>query len=222
MTARARIRDAAIACFAEQGFDASFRAIAERAEVSPGLITHHFGSKSALREACDAEVLREYRTMKSEGLAEPRLALVRALGAPGLSASLVVYMLRAIHAGGEGARTFLDHLVEDLRPVMAEAVASGLVRPSRDEDARLRFLVNMSMGAILVQFLTSPGLTPAQFLDSLSDPRHPTFLPLLELYAEGLTTSSDLLDTYLSLTESRHDPAADPDGTIPSSSTSEV
>jgi AcrR family transcriptional regulator len=203
LTARARIRDAAIECFAEQGFDTPFRTIAARAQVSPGLITHHFGSKTALREECDAEILRRYTTMKSEGVAEPRTALLRALGPAGMSASLVVYMLRAIHAGGEGARAFLENLVEDLRPIMAESVASGLVRPSRDEEARLRLLVNMSMGAILVQFMTSPGLTPQQFLDSLSDPRRPTFLPLLELYTEGLMTSSELLDTYLSQTAPR-------------------
>ncbi|GAA3606686.1 TetR family transcriptional regulator [Marihabitans asiaticum] len=52
VTARARIRDGALALFAERGEDAvTIRQIAERAEVSPGLVVHHYGSKAGLREA---------------------------------------------------------------------------------------------------------------------------------------------------------------------------
>lgn len=55
LTARARIRDAALRHFGEHGFDrATIRGIAETAGVSSGLVRHHFGSKDALRDACDA------------------------------------------------------------------------------------------------------------------------------------------------------------------------
>ncbi|MER7498837.1 TetR family transcriptional regulator [Nonomuraea pusilla] len=55
LTARARIRDAALRHFGEHGFErATIRGIAETAGVSSGLVRHHFGSKQALREACDA------------------------------------------------------------------------------------------------------------------------------------------------------------------------
>ena len=55
LTARARIRDAALLHFGEQGFDrATIREIARTAGVSSGLVRHHFGSKQALREACAA------------------------------------------------------------------------------------------------------------------------------------------------------------------------
>jgi TetR/AcrR family transcriptional regulator, regulator of cefoperazone and chloramphenicol sensitivity len=54
LTARARIRDAAIELFAERGIDgATIRDIAQAAEVSSGLLRHHFGSKEGLRDACD-------------------------------------------------------------------------------------------------------------------------------------------------------------------------
>ncbi|WP_269750573.1 TetR/AcrR family transcriptional regulator [Microbispora sp. ATCC PTA-5024] len=54
LTARARIRDAALYHFGEHGFErATIRGIAETAGVSPGLVRHHFGSKQGLREACD-------------------------------------------------------------------------------------------------------------------------------------------------------------------------
>ena len=45
LTARARIRDAALALFAERGTDgATIRDIAKAAGVSGGLVRHHFGS----------------------------------------------------------------------------------------------------------------------------------------------------------------------------------
>lgn len=197
LTARARIRDVAIECFAEDGFGASFRAIAARASVSPGLITHHFGSKAILRAECDAEVLRSYQALKTEAIADPSAYLFARLTGPGVASTVVVYMLRAIHAGGEPARQFLDSLVDQARVVMAESVASGLVRPSRDEEARLRYLTHQAMGAMLVRFVTSPGLTPDEFVASLHDAEGEAVLPILELYTEGLLTSRQMLDDYV-------------------------
>ena len=68
LTARARIRDAAITSFAATGFDATVRQIATQAGVSAGLVIHHFGSKDGLRAACDAEVLRRIFELKSDTL----------------------------------------------------------------------------------------------------------------------------------------------------------
>ncbi|MBU2667447.1 TetR/AcrR family transcriptional regulator [Actinoplanes bogorensis] len=60
LTARARIRDAAIQLFAERGVDsATIRDIAQQADVSSGLLRHHFGSKEGLRDACDEWALNE-------------------------------------------------------------------------------------------------------------------------------------------------------------------
>jgi AcrR family transcriptional regulator len=60
LTARARIRDAAIALFAERGIAAAtIRDIAEAAGVSSGLLRHHFGSKEGLRDACDEYALNQ-------------------------------------------------------------------------------------------------------------------------------------------------------------------
>ncbi|MGX6606018.1 TetR/AcrR family transcriptional regulator [Micromonosporaceae bacterium Da 78-11] len=60
LTARARIRDAAIELFAERGIDgATIRDIAQAAGVSSGLLRHHFGSKEGLRDACDEYAMAE-------------------------------------------------------------------------------------------------------------------------------------------------------------------
>ncbi|KGM17954.1 TetR/AcrR family transcriptional regulator [Actinotalea fermentans] len=197
LTARARIRDAAIACFAEAGFDTPFRTIAARADVSPGLITHHFGSKAALRAECDAEVFRRYHALKSDTLDDPSANLLERLARPGDAALVTVYMLRALHAGGTAARDFFESLVEHVRQVTAESVAAGLVRPSRDEDARARYLTAHSMGAMLVQYLLDPGRSPDDFVASVLTQERGQALPILELYTEGLFTNRRMLDEYL-------------------------
>ena len=197
LTARARIRDAAISCFAEAGFETSFRTIAARAGVSPGLITHHFGAKAALRAECDAEVFRRYHALKSAVVDEPGGALLARLAQPGDAAVVTAYMLRALHAGGAPAREFFESLVEHVRQVMAESIEAGLVRPSRDEEARARYMTAHSMGALLVQFLLEPDMTPDEFVASVTSQERGHVLPILELYTEGLFVDRRMLDDYL-------------------------
>ncbi len=197
LTARARIRDAAIECFAEQGFGASFRTIAARADVSPGLITHHFGSKDALRAECDGEVLRRYEALKTGSLADPSAYLAKHLAEPGEAAVWLVYMLRAIHAGGTSAQGFLEHFIDSARQIMKASVESGLVRPSRDEEARLRYLAYQTMGALLIEFLMAPDPSPDAFVESMRSTQRNQILPTLELFAEGFLTDRRMLDDYL-------------------------
>lgn len=203
LTARAQIRNAAIACFAEEGFDASFRTIAKRVGVSPGLITHHFGSKEGLRAECDAEVLRQYTVVKTDAVDRPTDHLISYLIAPGFAASLVVYMLRAIHAGGQPARDFLERIIDNARGVMAHSVETGMVRPSRDEEARLRYMTYLTLGALLVQFVTSPGQTPEEFIASIQAGQQYQILPTLELFTEGFLADRTVLDDYLTYIHDR-------------------
>jgi AcrR family transcriptional regulator len=78
LTARARLRLAALKLFAEHGFDAtSTRAIATEAGVSHALLRHHYGSKEGLRQAVDEDVLNTF----DEGLAESPEPDLSALGA---------------------------------------------------------------------------------------------------------------------------------------------
>lgn len=196
-TARARIRESAIARFAAEGFGASFATIAKSAGVSPGLITHHFGSKAALRAECDAEVLRRFQATKADGLANPSGALLDYVADPSVAAPLLVYILRAVHAGGQGAQEFLEHLLDVTREAMRASVESGLVRPSRDEEARTRYLTYQSMGALLVELLTMPDATPEEFYAAALASQRNQILPVLELFTEGILTTRQMLDDYL-------------------------
>ncbi|RZQ64579.1 TetR/AcrR family transcriptional regulator [Amycolatopsis suaedae] len=67
LTARARIRDAALRHFGEHGFErTTIRGIAETAGVSSGLVRHHFGAKEDLRDACDEHLAASLQRLNDQ------------------------------------------------------------------------------------------------------------------------------------------------------------
>ncbi|SFB49772.1 transcriptional regulator, TetR family [Amycolatopsis marina] len=112
LTARARIRDAALAQFAEHGTKgATMRGIADAAGVSLGLVQHHFGTKDALRDACDEAVIEVFRRRLTDS------ATTNSLGEPGFltdlfetSGLLLRYLARAMIDGSPAAANVFDEL----------------------------------------------------------------------------------------------------------------
>jgi AcrR family transcriptional regulator len=197
LTGRARIRDAAVRRFGADGFGAPVRAIAADAGVSPGLVLHHFGSKEGLRAACDEHVLRMVREAETEAFTGgspadwlAQLALLDEF------APLVGYLVQALLAGGDLAATLLDRMTEDAEAYLAEAVAAGRVRPSRDPAARAAFLVDVGIGAVLSFVVRHPPVD-GDYRATLRRYAEASSLPALELYTEGLLTDGSLLDSYL-------------------------
>ncbi|MFC4555014.1 TetR/AcrR family transcriptional regulator [Georgenia faecalis] len=204
LTAKARIRDAAVRRFAEDGMGASLRAVASDAGVSPGLILHHFGSRAGLREACDAYVLEAARTAKSAvlgpGTAGAGAFLAQLSQVEGY-APLVGYLLRCVQAGGPLGGEFIDHFVTDAVAYLEEGVRAGTVRPSRDPQARARVLTAMSLGSLLLHLPARDGRLDLDELPAwLRGYVDTVALPLLELYTEALLTDSTLLDAYVAAT----------------------
>ena len=197
LTARARIRDAAIDAFAVTGFDATVRQIAARAGVSAGLITHHFGSKDALRAECDAEVLNRILALKVDTIRMSPSEAVGRIAQLDEFGSTFGYTLRSVREGGEVGRTFLQGMIDDAREYVGASVAAGMVKPSADEEARLELLVTQSIGGMLLQ-LTLHGETDfsdgAALIRSVSER---SSLVQLELYTQGLVTDNSLLDEYV-------------------------
>jgi AcrR family transcriptional regulator len=197
LTTRARIRDAAIRRFGTTGFGVPVRAVAEEAGVSPALVIHHFGSKDALRQACDEHVLRVIREAETESMIKAAPAeMLAQLATIEEFAPLTGYVVQALLAGGDLATTFLDKLVRDAEVYLQEAVDAGRVRPSRDPSARARYLVYLGVGALLVhlRFSAVAGHDLGAALRSYADT---VTLPALELYTEGLLTDHSMLDSYL-------------------------
>lgn len=107
LTTRARIRDAAMAAFAEQGYrGATMRGIAAAAGVSLGLVQHHFGTKDGLRAACDERVLELVRT-KTVVLEEGRLSDPQVLGTlMSMAPAVQRYVGRAMVDGSRQSTTW--------------------------------------------------------------------------------------------------------------------
>ncbi|WP_305093319.1 TetR/AcrR family transcriptional regulator [Prescottella sp. R16] len=198
LTTRARIRDAAIHVFGQQGFDAGVRAVAADAGVSIGLVNHHFGSKQGLRAVCDDHVLGIITTEKRNVLTAPGPGpMLASLAAIDHYAPLVAYLVRSFRAGGELSTTLFEHMVAGVRDYLDAAVSEGRIRPSRDPAARARYLAMNSLGSTLLylQMHSEPDGTVdiAHTLRTMTDD---IMFPALELFTEGLFTDSTLLDAY--------------------------
>jgi TetR/AcrR family transcriptional regulator, regulator of cefoperazone and chloramphenicol sensitivity len=123
LTTTARIRDAAMAQFADRGFKAAtMKSIAEEAGVSVGLVQHHFGTKDGLREACNDAVLTVIRR---------RLELVNEIDTqvanPDFSAMLheanpltVRYLIRLLVEGAPEADVIYDELAAGTARFLSE------------------------------------------------------------------------------------------------------
>jgi AcrR family transcriptional regulator len=147
LTARARIRDAAIRLFTERGMEkTSILDIAQEAGVSGGLIRHHFGSKDGLREACDTYVFDELLKFKEEALekghADPGFV-------PTFDARQLLfrrYMGRAMIDGSTAAEAQFVEIVDGTERYFAEA---GLEMP--DPRAVAAALAAMTGGLMILQ-----------------------------------------------------------------------
>ena len=210
LTGRARIRDAAIRRFGVDGFGASVRAIAMDAGVSPALVIHHFGSKDALRAACDEHVLRRIREGETEAFtASGPGDWLAQLAAMDDYAPLVGYLVQALLAGGDLAATLLERMTKDAEVYLADAVAAGRMRPSRDPARRAAFLVDVGMGAVL-SFVRRHPPVDGDYRAVLQAYAEANGLPALELYTEGLLTDSSMLDAYLQYLDQTGRPAPGP------------
>jgi AcrR family transcriptional regulator len=161
LTARARIRDQALALFAARGADAvTVRQIATAAGVSHALVLHHYGSKQKLREVVDEYVVHVFDEMFVTVTADPGELL-----ATGASASLAEVMLSAVPPGSpvpaylrrlllDGERTgqVLFRRLFDASVVMTEQLAAaGYMRESADPPVRAAFLLVNDLAMVLLR-----------------------------------------------------------------------
>ncbi|WP_305884234.1 TetR/AcrR family transcriptional regulator [Allokutzneria sp. A3M-2-11 16] len=186
LTARARIRDAALAEFGSRGFaGATIRGIAERAGFSPALVQHHFGTKDGLRTACDAHVLEYFREHTAAGIGEGRvgeasfIAEVYATSPP-----VVHYLARALVDGSPAAATVFDEMVELTERYLVDR--PGLA------DARTRAIVftGMRLGGLVLHDHVSRLLGADMFSGAAATRMGRATLDIVapELLPEGLST----------------------------------
>ncbi len=196
LTAVARIRDAAIEQFGEHGFGVGLRSIAQAAGVSAALVIHHFGSKDGLRKACDDFVAEEIRSSKSESMRSTDPATwLGAMAEIEEYAPLVAYLVRSMQSGGELANTLWRTMIANAESYLDEGVQTGILKPSRDPQARAKYLAITGGGGLLLYLQMHE--TPTDLRAVLRDYARDMLLPALEIYTEGLMTDSTMYDTFL-------------------------
>jgi TetR/AcrR family transcriptional regulator, regulator of cefoperazone and chloramphenicol sensitivity len=204
LTAPARIRDAAIEQFGQNGFAVGVRAIAKSAGVSAGLVIHHFGSKDGLRKACDDYVAESIRESKTESLrnTDPA-AWLSAVAEIESSAPMMAYLVRSMQSGGDLAKTLWRNMIDNAEQYLEEGVRSGVIKPSADPKARALYLSMCGGGAFLLYLQMHD--TPTDLRAVLHDYGRDMVLPALEIYAHGLMTDSSMYEAFLHRRE--HDDA---------------
>lgn len=202
----ARIREAAIRCFAADGFrKTSIRTIATAAEVSPGLVIHHFGSKEKLREACDDRVLHAM-VERANNKANPvgLQALMREyLANPEEYNVDVDYLGKALAEDSPVGRKFADIMTDETEAIIKAGIADGSMNPSSDTRVVAAMIVMTSLS-----ILTMPGyLSRTLGFDAINpELMRRMALPSLELYTYGLYSDETFLKAAQETLDAKRSP----------------
>jgi TetR/AcrR family transcriptional regulator, regulator of cefoperazone and chloramphenicol sensitivity len=152
-----RIRDAALSCFALRGIAATpLRTVAGTAEVSIGLVQHHFRTKAGLVAAVDQYVLQVVgEALESTALPEPPSDALHEAGRR-LTALMVerpdvmTYLGRALAEGGAFGSVIFTGLVGISAAQRDQFVLQGNTRPDLDPDWAVLNPLILRIGAIIL------------------------------------------------------------------------
>ncbi|WP_432559090.1 TetR family transcriptional regulator [Granulicoccus sp. GXG6511] len=199
----ARIRRAALELFGEHGVDrTTVRQIAARADVSAGLVIHHFGSKDGLRQAVDDWILARanedkgwFRTgvmpQPSDALPDPE------------SAAMTRYLVQVLRHDGPAAARIFDRLCEFTEEMYAQGIAAGLVREPGDRAAAVATLVAYSMGASILGRHIARHLGGDELMEPAVFPRYAE--AALELFTDGFFRDRTFLNAMTATNPARNE-----------------
>jgi AcrR family transcriptional regulator len=209
-TAKARIRDAAIACFAENGIDGTTaRKIATGAGVSPGLVIHHFGSMDGLRSECDRYVAATIREYKRDAIsAGPTIDVLAALRGAN-AGPVMAYLAAVLVDNSPTVARLVDELVADAEGYLEYGVETGMVKPSEDPRGRAAVLFLWSLGALVlhrhVRRILGVDLTNP---DIGADPAIAAYAgPAYEIMGKGVMSeafAAQIQEAFLEMTTAEH------------------
>lgn len=176
LTAKARIRNAAMDLYAEYGEDhTSMRAIAAAAGVTVGLVVHHFGTKDRLRDAVDQLVVDYF----AQAIAQAPVAGTRAeigaardaavAGMLAANPAVVNYLRRAVLNPNTSGGPLLERLTDLARREVTQLRAAGVASTTRPESSQVIGVMVRQLGHLFLQpmidamwrQLAEPGATDA-------------------------------------------------------------
>ena len=148
LTARARLRDATIALVAE-GHKPSARTVAARADVSIGLIRHHFGTMEGMLLNCDDHVASLVRDAKNDAIRGPMPDVLSSLRETG-QAQILGYLAHRLTDPSPAIDALVDQLADDAAGYMQRAIDTGLLNPIPDVGVAARMLTIYSLGSLVL------------------------------------------------------------------------
>lgn len=171
LTARARLRDAALIAYARHGAKgATVQAIAAEAGYSTGLIRHHFGSKDGLLAACDAHAIGTLIEQAREALAEgsPQPGFVT--GMYHSSRPEVRYLARALVEGSRSADELYEVSADLAERFLSERWPDRFARGSQAARDAAAVMTTMHLGQLVLHTQLSRQID-ADSLDPIHAPR---------------------------------------------------
>lgn len=186
-----RLIKVAMRMFAEKGYDGiTVRDISAAADVSVGLINHHFGSKEGLREAVDRyfieqfeEVLFEERpapASEEEGLAQSveftENWINRHIDDWDLTKS---YMRRALLEGSDWGAGLFERFYNVVRTSVDRMDADGKIRPDVDRLWLPLLVMYLELGTLLLEPYVDRVLGKSGFDRELWRRRHRAYIDLM-------------------------------------------
>jgi AcrR family transcriptional regulator len=186
-----RLIKVAMRMFADKGYDGiTVRDISAAADVSVGLINHHFGSKEGLREAVDRyfieqfeEVLFEARPVpegEDEGIAQSveftENWINRHIDDWDLTKA---YMRRALLEGSDWGAGLFDRFYNVVRTAVDRSDADGKIRPDVDRLWLPLLVMYLELGTLLLEPYVERVLGKSGFDRDLWRRRHKAYIDLI-------------------------------------------
>lgn len=187
---KVRLIKVAMALFADRGFDGvTVRDISTAADVSVGLINHHFGSKEGLREAVDRYFIAQFEEVLFEQPvsfgADSAIDNVTDRTEAWIARHIddwdltKAYMRRALLEGSDWGAGLFERFYQVQRTAIDRMDADGLVRADVDRLWLPLLIVYMELGTLLLEPLVERVLGKSGFDRALWRRRHRAYADLV-------------------------------------------
>ena len=151
-TTREQLLKLAVEMFAEKGFaDTSLRAIAKRAEVSPALLIHHFGTKDALVKEAISKTLGSWVAgEKAVMLDDESNQLQNWQTYMEKGATPLNFFRQVLLAGGEYSQRLFDAAVSESEVLLDQMQSVGRLREISDKQTTALIMAVSGLGSVLL------------------------------------------------------------------------
>ncbi|MBM6589652.1 TetR/AcrR family transcriptional regulator [Brevibacterium sp. RIT 803] len=177
-----RILGAAVKEFAEHGFTkTTIRGIASAAEVSPGLVIHHFGSKEGLRTACDDHVFDAIATAKAANAEYASRAMQMMFDDPSMAMN-INYLMKSLLDPSEHGQRYFEHYLNLVEDYIAHGFAGYEFRQSEDPRGQAATIATLALAPTMLEHRLQESLGTNGLAETMT-----RLAPhLLDLYLNGV------------------------------------